>query len=435
MSLRAYVRAHRFAVALASIAGAGLVLRIVYAVATRHDVVGGDGNRYHSGALFLARGQGFVNQLALVVAGVRVPDTGHPPGWTVVLAGVTKLGLSTWLEHQVVTCVVGTATVVMTGLATRAVFGRARIGLIAAAIAAFYPFVWLYEREVVSEPFAMLLIAAMIWLVYAFRAAPSFGRALAIGGLLGALLMVESELITVAILLIVPLILARRDVDLRRRVGWLASAAAVCVVIMAPWSVYLSVRFDRVVLLTGSIGGSMAAGNCPQTYHGELLGYYANECVFGGGKNTAGDPIGNDARLRRKAVDFIRAHESRAPVVMAARVARTFGFFRPFQQMRLETERGTKEWVFGAGFFAYWALLPFAVAGVVLARRRKIPVYPLLVFVVVVVLSVFLAIGAVRYRAPFEIPLVMLAAVGLDALIRTLPRRSKRREAPALFMG
>ena len=421
-------RAHGFASRLALIAIAGLLLRVVYAVVVRHHAVGGDGFRYHFGAIRLAEGRGFVNPLD-----ARVPDTGHPPGWTIVLAGFTKLGLRTWLQQQIATSLVGTATIVMTGLAARAAFGRVRIALIAAAIAAFYPFVWLYEREVVSEPFAMLLIATMIWAAFTFRAAPSLRLAVALGGLMGALAMTESELIAIAVLLIAPLILMRSDVDLRRRIGWLASAAAVCVVIMAPWSIYLSIRFDRTVVLTGSIGGAMAAGNCAQTYHGELLGYYQVTCVRG--KVKGADPIAKDDDLRRRAVDFIRGHASRAPVVMAARVGRTFGFFRPFQQMRLETERGTPEWVFRVGFFAYWALLPFAVAGIALTRRRRISVYPFLVFPVVVVLSVLLTIGSVRYRAPTEIPLVMVAAVGVDALIGAVARRRSDRHPARAVRG
>ena len=52
------------------------------------------------------------------------------------------------------------------------------------------------------------------------------------------------------------------------------------------------------------------------------------------------------------------------------------------------------------GLIAYWILLPLAVLGAVFARRRRRPIYPLLVFPLIVALSVTLTIGAVRYRAP-----------------------------------
>jgi hypothetical protein len=160
----------------------------------------------------------------------------------------------------------------------------------------------------------------------------------------------------------------------------------------------------------------MLTGNCSPTYEGARLGYYEFGClVFVPG--VSDDPSVADGQYRRAALEFMGEHASRAPIVMAARVGRTFGVFRPFQQMHLEAERGTQVWVHRLAFAWYWLLLPFAVAGVVIARRRGVPVYPLLAFVVVALASVVVTIGAVRYRAPAEIPFVLLAAVALDATI------------------
>jgi 4-amino-4-deoxy-L-arabinose transferase-like glycosyltransferase len=417
-SVRAYARAHRFASWLILIALAGLALRIGVDLGLRHRRIGGDGFRYHFGALFLADGQGFRN-----LFNPGVPDTGHPPAWTILLAGPTKLGLRTWLSHQIVTSFVGTATIVMVGVAARSAFGKG-VGLIAAALAAVYPFFWIYEREVVSEPLAMFFIATLIWLAYKFIASPSAGLAIALGAVVGLLAMTKSDQLAIAFLLVAPLIASRREIERRRRFDWLVLAAVVCLAIMAPWSIYMSHRFHRTVLLTGSVGGAMAAGNCAQTYSGERLGYYVTICARGNIK--PGDPFNVDNQLRHRAIEFMRSHERRTPVVMAARVGRTFGFFRPFQQMGLETERGTPKWVFRIAFFMYWALLPLAVAGAVIARRRDVPIYPFLVFPALAVFTVLLTIGSVRYRAPAEVPLIMLAAVALDALFGVARHRATR---------
>jgi hypothetical protein len=132
-----------------------------------------------------------------------------------------------------------------------------------------------------------------------------------------------------------------------------------------------------------------------------------------------------DGQYRSRAIDFMRENSSRVPIVSVARLGRTFNFYRPFQQVFFERERNTDLWVLRLAVICYWALLPPAVAGVVIARRRGIPVYPLLVFPVTVLIATLFTIGAVRYRAPAEIPLVLLAAVGLDAAIE----RSRRRTA------
>ena len=287
--LRNYVRTHRFSSTLSLIAVAGLIVRVVYAVLLQGRRVGGDGFRYHFGAVLLVDGFGFVNPLNPAFV-----DTGHPPGWTILLALPTTLGLRTWFEHQIVTAVVGSATIVMVGIAARKAFGS-RVGLIAAALTALYPGIILYEREVLSEPLAMFGIATMIWLAYAFIARPRAGLAAALGAVLGALAMTKSDLIVISVLLIAPLILSRREVDLGRRVGWLAMAGAICIAIIAPWSTYLSSRYDQPVLLTGGIGVTMAAGNCPETYDGELLAYYDFACVL-----RSRGPVDNPIDRRRE---------------------------------------------------------------------------------------------------------------------------------------
>jgi 4-amino-4-deoxy-L-arabinose transferase-like glycosyltransferase len=418
-SLRNYLRTHRFSSALGLIAIAGLIARIAYAVLLQNHEVGGDGFRYHFGAILLADGEGFANPL-----NPEFVDTGHPPGWTILLALPTTLGLRTWFEHQIVTAVVGSATIVMVGVAARKAFGS-RVGLIAAALTALYPNIVLYEREVLSEPLAMLGIATMIWLAYAFIARPRAGLAAALGAVLGALAMTKSDLAVLSLLLVAPLILSRREIDLGRRVGWLAMAGAICIAIMAPWSVYLSTRYDQPVLLAGGLGVTMLAGNCPATYEGELLAYYDFACVLRS-RGQLDNPIDGDANARDEALDFIRDHKGRAPIVAAARLGRALEFYRPFQQVELETERGSPSWVFHVALFAYWALLPLGIAGAVIARRRSTPIYPLLVFVIAVVLAVLPTIGSVRYRAPAEIPLVILAAVALEAALRAFRDRRGR---------
>jgi 4-amino-4-deoxy-L-arabinose transferase-like glycosyltransferase len=415
----------RFAFALALIALVGLVWRVVYVVWMRDHSLVGDGVHYHFGALYLTDGRGFINPITLELTGVEAQDAVHPPAWTLLLAGPSALGLRSWLTHQLLATLVGTATIVMTGLAGRAAFGR-RAGLVAAALAAVYPNVWLYERELLSEPLAMLGTATAIWLAYEFRASPGPVRAAALGAVVGLLAMTRSEMIAIAGLLALPVILSARDVDWRRRLGWLALAAASCVVLIAPWAVYNSTRFERTVPLSAGLGSAMVQGNCQGAYHGDNLGYAEFGCIAIV-KNLDTDPSVADGQYRKAALRYMREHASRVPVATAARVGRVFSVFRPFQQVHFEAaRRGTEVWVVRLALFAYWVLLPFAVAGAVRARRRRIPIYPILAFPLAIFVSVLLTIGTVRYRAPAEIPLVLLAAYALEHVFRA--RRRRRHE-------
>ena len=122
--------------------------------------------------------------------------------------------------------------------------------------------------------------------------------------------------------------------------------------------------------------------------------------------------------MRKLALEYMNDNRDRVPAVAAARIGRTFSVFRPFQQVDLEAKRFSPTWVIGLGLFSFWALVPVAVVGAVFARRRRIPIYPMLAFPAAIILSVAFTIGAVRYRAPAEIPLALLAAFAVDVLTR-----------------
>ena len=81
---------------------------------------------------------------------------------------------------------------------------------------------------------------------------------------------------------------------------------------------------------------------------------------------------------------------------------------------------------------AYWTLIPFAIAGAVLLRRRGRPLLILLAPVVLVTLVAIATYGVTRFRFAAEPSLVVLGAVAVDALRsrgRAARRRARRRRA------
>jgi len=406
---------------LCGIVALGLLGRVLYVVLVQGTFVGGDGYHYHNAALQLVDGMGFINPLALDTQKRIVPDAVHPPGWTLVLAGVSALGMRSYLAHQITGALVGGLVVLMTGLAGRAMLG-ARVGLVAAALAAVYPNVWLYERDVAVEPLAMLGGATMLWLVYRYRAHAGAGLAAALGASIAFQALARAELLTLSVLVVAPLILWAPGIAVGDRVARLALAGVVCVLCIAPWSIYNTTRFQRFVPLSNGLGAAMLCGNCPLVYGGERFGFSDLSCVMFV-PHRSDDPSIVDGQFRAAAVGFMQQNPH-LPALIAARLGRTFGFYRPAQQVQFEAARGTSQTIIWVAFVSYWLLLPFAVAGGVLARRRRIPIYPLLALPLIALLSTAITVGAVRYRAPSEISLVLLAAVALDALYRGAPRRA-----------
>jgi hypothetical protein len=70
----------------------------------------------------------------------------------------------------------------------------------------------------------------------------------------------------------------------------------------------------------------------------------------------------------------------------------------------------------------YYALLPFAVAGIVVLRRRRLQQWFLLIPAGVLTVVSALYYGTVRFRAPFEVCLVVLAAPAIVLSLRWLGR-------------
>jgi 4-amino-4-deoxy-L-arabinose transferase-like glycosyltransferase len=427
---------------LLAIAAIGLTLRVAYVVATNGDVLTPDGVDYYLGAKALANGEGFIDAGRLLTRGIHEPSAEHPPAWTVLLAGPSFVGISSVLQQQLLTCLLGTATVVLVGIVGRRLAGP-RAGLIAAAFSALYPNLWMHERLLLLEPLMSLAAAAAIFLTYEFTARPRLSTLLCLGALCGLIVLVRAEQALLLAVLLVPAALLARDVSWRLRLRWLGLAVLAAVVVIAPWVVYNLGRFDHRVLLTTNFGRTVAQGNCDLTYHGPQLGYLDTRCprrleeTYGSDKARrdyaagATDASTVDLEFRRTAQEYVRDHLGRVPLVVLAREGRAWGVFRPFDQMRQEFRgtrfvggRPTKLWVFRAAFASYWVLALLAIAGVIVLRRRHVPVYPLLAFVVTVVISVALTFGQTRYRAPAEVSIVLLAAVAADALWRRFLARA-----------
>jgi hypothetical protein len=413
---------HRqFSVILGLLGALSLAIRLTYVLAFHQEApLNGDGDWYHGAANALADGHGYADPFGLPE---HTPSAIHPPAWTTLLAGASYLGLRSLTAHQLVACVIGASTVVVIGLAGRAI-ANARVGLLAAFIAAIYPNFWAHDAFVLSETLVLCLSAVVVFVAYLFSSRPTLSRAIMLGGASGLLALTRAEAILIALLVITPLTLFRFHLPRRQRFQLFGAAAAATVVVVAPWISFNMTRFQKPALLSTGLGPILVAANCATAYGGEKLGYYGSfyECFPRKGPSQRKfDESSSDVFWRGKAVEYARNHTSKLPVVLTARLGRTWGFFRPAQQLRFDSTQGLPgkgeareaivSW-FGLGM--YYALVPSAVVGGVLLRRRGTPIFPLVALVLVVSAATLLTFGQTRYRAMAEVALVLLAAVALE---------------------
>jgi len=393
---------------LSLITASGLALRLLVIVLSRHEKVTGDGYEWSAQGNLNATGHWFVSPFTLR------PDALRPPAWAMVLTIWAWFGQHSWLSQQVLGCLIGSVTVLLVGLCGRQLVGD-RVGLLAAGIAAGYAGLWVYERAILSETLLLPEIALFILLVYRFRENPTIRAAAVLGGMSGLMAITRSEQILTFPLVVLPAVLGVNRRNWRRAVAWLVLAAGVLVLLIIPWTIFNLGRFDRPVLLSNGFGPAVATGNCGPAYYGPYIGYGEVACLY---PYYGGDQSISDTKYVHNGLRYAENHASRLPLVVFAREGRAFGFWNPFQQTTIDAQwMGSWVGVTRLAMVSYWLLLAPGVIGAVALRRRRVPLYPLLAFVVTVVVSVAPSIGDPRYRAAAEVPLVLLGAIGIDNLI------------------
>ena len=227
--------------------------------------------------------------------------------------------------------------------------------------------------------------------------------------------MTRSEGTILFVLIAVPTVLLVPALTVKRRLQFLGVMALVAVVVMGPWVVRNLTTFDEPTVLGTGFGWVLAYGNCDATYSGPLFGYWSDSCALKDYPPSL-EESRVDLRARKKAVDYIDDHLGRVPLVVAARVGRVWDVFRPTQNVDLnefyERRGHVASWVVLLGYYLY---LPFAIAGLVVMRKRRIPIFPMIAIAVSVTITVALSFGITRYRAPVDVVLPVLAAFALGA--------------------
>ena len=408
------LRPRRFAIALTAVTGSALALRVCYVLAY---------SRYQSHTLYdsfwyyfttagLHDGEFFRAPFSFS------PTAAHPPMTSLLLAaGTYIIGFHGTTSALLVMAFLGSAVVACVGLLGRAMAGP-WVGLTAATLAALAPNFWMPSGIMMSETPAMLGMALILLAIVHLRRSPSVVAAILLGIACGAEALVRAELILFVPALLVPatLLVTRPH---RRRFLLLGAALAATTVVLAPWMGRNLATFTDATYISTGDGLVLLGANCPQTYSGPDLGLWSAQCAQS--VKGRGDESVQSSRDQHAAVEFVKHHADRVPLVVLVRIAREWDLYDPVQMAQVEAHEGRPTAASLAGLGFYYLLLPCAVAGIVILRRRRITQWFLLVPAGVVTLTSALFFALVRFRAPFEVCLVVLAAPAIVLLLRWLP--------------
>lgn len=379
---------------------------------------------YQNGAERLSRGEGFKNPL------LGPPDQEaayHPPMPSLVLAPVAWLTDGSALAMRLTMALAGAGVVAVIGLIGREAAGT-RAGLVAAGTAAVYPNLWMNDGILLSETLATLGVAGTVLFAYRLLRRGSWVDGAAAGVWCGVGMLSRPESALLLPLLLIPVALRVQPRDAKRRLLLCGVAIAATVITVAPWSAYNLSRFDKPVLISYGDGDSLIGANCRNSYRGPLFGLHDGTCGLGQGDSP--EPSVKAAEKRSIGLRYMRGHLDRVPVVMAARVGRMWGVYRPFQMISLAQTEGRPRWASTTGWAMSFGLVGAAVFGARALRQTRRSLIPLLAPLVVVTLTAASFFGLMRFRAPAEPSIVVLAAVGVEALL--VARTARRARAPSL---
>ena len=388
-----------------------------------------DAAYYELEARTVANGNGFADPFRLLPGADQaiVPDASHPPLTVMVLAPIAR-AFDGQLILRFASALAGLGVVLLSALLAREVAGD-RAGLITAFIGAIYPFLWVNDGLIMSESFTGVAVVGTVLATYkAARSPNQWWRWLLVGLLGGISALGRAELVLLVPVIAAGVLLAPRIGAIRVRLIASALAGVSLLLVLAPWFIYNSSRFEKRVILSTNDGLAMVASNCDEAYSGNVIGLTflrSADCLPA---PPRGDQSVVAEEYRRVAFKYMSENASRVPIVVLARLGRDWSLFRPADMLSWNVAEGRPRWVTSLGLVFYYPLLLGAFVGAFILWRRKRWIWPLLAPGLVVSLGAIFAYGQIRFRAPAEPFIVILCAVALSAIGRQ--GASSRNEDP-----
>jgi hypothetical protein len=290
------------------------------------------------------------------------------------------------------------------GVTARRIFGDRRVALVAATIAAFYPFLLFYQGLLLSETlFNTFLIAGFACLYWWHDRGLRFDRALVLTCLCFAAATMTKGSLTV----LPPLLLAaaafRGPRKFRGAIHALVAGAVLYAAFLSPWWVRNFSVFGAFVPFATGSGVNLYVGNNPNNPHGGISWETLVEPEVFRRLNAIADERERQRAFVAAAVSYIE----RDPAGFVVRAGKKFlRFWNVFPNTEA-FNRGIHRIVSAA---SYGPILVLAIISVLGWRRDWNLLLPILILIGYFTFIHSVTIASLRYRLPLELLLIVLAA-------------------------
>jgi hypothetical protein len=312
-------------------------------------------------------------------------------------------------------CVIGVLAVVFCGRIGTRLAGRTG-EVVVTWVAVVWPGMWIYSGEVLSESVTIPLVAATLVALYRFREKPTAARSAVLGLAVALCALTRPELLILVVVCAPLWHPARAWV---RRLSLTAVFLVATVLLVGPWVGRNLHDYSHTEIISSNFGSVIVGANCAPTYAGPLLGAWDATCATSL-RTPLGDASAIDSYYRSVGEHYARAHLSRLPTVVAARLGRALGVWPTPSQGVTWNATAAGVWPLWSSWLyliTWLASIPLAIVGALNLRRRSMigwPLYALIVLYFVVSAALY---ADPRFASSCQPAVAVLVGVGLASLI------------------
>jgi 4-amino-4-deoxy-L-arabinose transferase-like glycosyltransferase len=373
---------------------------------------------YHRLAVSVSEGDGFGETVLAEGGG---PTAFRAPLFPAALGLLYAVVGPRILTARIVLAFAGTLTVALIALLAYRWFGR-RAALIATAIAALYPSLILASGTLITEAvFLPLELGALAAATTYVRSEQKQGRWLVLAGVLAGLTALSRQAGLVLIVGLAILVLTTGG-PVRRAKTWVAPLVLgiAALVVVAPWTIRNAVVMDYPFIVSADDGFVFAGVfNDDARTDDDRRAVWRPPTAVAEHAALFEDPDLREGELalelRSRGIRYAIEHPTYAVLVKAKSAAALF------EIGSLETNREAARFL-GYGrrtadveTLGWFLVAALGVAGAFSKRARQVPWGFWLIPVLFTAITV-IVLGTPRYRAPMEPFVVLLAALGADAM-------------------
>jgi len=261
------------------------------------DTLQGDATSYDSVATNLLDGRGYVNSVG------EVPVL--PPAYPTFLAAVYEVSDHSFTAVRIIQAVIGAATCAVIYFIGRKAFNPA-VGLMAALLAAAYPWFIFWERRLITETLFIFVLSmgvlAMLWAVE--KPVP---RNLALAGFLLGLANLTHTTVPVLPMLFAGWLLLALGLRKGAKAG--AIFLGVFLLTLLPWTVRNYIHYQQVIPVSAHGGVALHVANNPYTIADQPHYSRLPDVDPADMEEVEGKPfLEKDRILRNKALNYILDH-------------------------------------------------------------------------------------------------------------------------------